>query len=71
MELVAVNQLYIELWKEGQPSLTYYASEIKPEAIKVTQSNFPETIQLGDVTKIDFKQFEGQIDLNTTFVKHH
>ena len=49
--------------KEGQSHLTYYASEIEPNAIKITQSNFPETIQLGDVTKIDFKPFEGQIDL--------
>jgi site-specific DNA-cytosine methylase len=29
----------------------YYASEIEPNAIKVTQHNFPDTIQLGDVTK--------------------
>jgi DNA-cytosine methyltransferase len=30
----------------------YYASEIDPYAIKVTQHNYPETIQLGDVTKV-------------------
>lgn len=30
----------------------YFASEIKPHAIKVTQHNYPNTIQLGDVTKI-------------------
>ena len=30
----------------------YYASEIKPHAIKVTQHNYPNTIQLGDVTKV-------------------
>ena len=41
----------------------YYASEIEESAIKVTQCNFPNTIQIGDVTKIDFKQFEGDIDL--------
>lgn len=29
----------------------YYASELDKHAIKVTQSNWPETIQLGDVTK--------------------
>lgn len=34
---------------------SYYASEIDPYAIKVTQHNYPNTIQLGDVTKIDFK----------------
>jgi DNA (cytosine-5)-methyltransferase 3A len=30
----------------------YYASEIKPHAIAVTQHNFPDTIQVGDVTKL-------------------
>jgi len=30
----------------------YYASEIDKAPIKVTMDNFPETIQLGDVTKI-------------------
>lgn len=31
----------------------YYASEIKEFAIKCTQENYPNTIQLGDVTKLD------------------
>jgi len=30
----------------------YYASEIEPNAIKVAQHNFPDTIQVGDVTKL-------------------
>jgi len=30
----------------------YYASEIDKYAIKVTQKNFPNTIQIGDVTKV-------------------
>lgn len=34
------------------PIDNYYASEIDKNAIKVTQDNFPNTIQLGDVTKI-------------------
>jgi site-specific DNA-cytosine methylase len=33
----------------------YYASEIDKHAIKVTQHNYPNTIQLGDVTKITYK----------------
>jgi DNA (cytosine-5)-methyltransferase 3A len=33
----------------------YYASEIDKYAIKVTQHNYPDTIQLGDVTKIKCK----------------
>jgi DNA (cytosine-5)-methyltransferase 3A len=30
----------------------YFASEIDKHAIKVTQTNYPKTIQLGDVTKV-------------------
>lgn len=30
----------------------YYASEIDAHAIKVTQANYPDTVQLGDVTKL-------------------
>lgn len=33
---------------------TYYASEIKPHAIKVTMTHFPNTIQIGDVTKVHY-----------------
>lgn len=51
----------------------YFASEIEKEAIEVTQDNFPNTIQVGDVRKVSFKDgvlytengnFEvGQIDI--------
>ena len=40
----------------------YYAAEIDKHAIKVTQANYPKTVQLGDVTEIDFKAMP-QIDL--------
>jgi site-specific DNA-cytosine methylase len=30
----------------------YYASEIDPRAIKATQKNYPNTVQMGDVTQI-------------------
>ena len=30
----------------------YYASEINPYSIKITQKNYPNTIQLGDVTQL-------------------
>ena len=36
----------------------YFASEIDKNAIKVTQSNFPKTIQLGDITKINKEQLK-------------
>lgn len=32
----------------------YFASEIDKNAIKVTQHHYPNTVQLGDVTKIEF-----------------
>ena len=42
---------------------TYYSSEIDKYAIQVTQNNYPETIQLGDVNDIDFSEFINKIDL--------
>jgi DNA (cytosine-5)-methyltransferase 3A len=53
----------LALQRAGIPVKKYYASEIDKYAIQVTQKNFPDTIQLGDVTKIDFTQFKGKIDL--------
>jgi len=41
---------------------SYHASEIAPSSIKVTQKNYPNTIQIGDVTKVDGTKFKG-IDL--------
>ena len=42
----------IALERAGIPFKSYYASEIDKNAIKVTQANYPNTIQLGDITKI-------------------
>jgi len=39
----------------------YFASEIDKNTIKVTQHNYPNTVQLGDVTKIEF--IASKIDL--------
>lgn len=33
----------------------YYASEIKPKAIETTKKHYPNTIQIGDVTKVSYK----------------
>ena len=33
--------------------MKYYSSEIDKDAILITQKNHPNTIQLGDVTKVD------------------
>ena len=40
----------IALEKAGIKVDKYYASEIKPHAIEVTQKNYPNNIQLGDIT---------------------
>lgn len=40
----------------------YFASEIDEKAIKVTMANYPNTIQLGDITKINGSEFSN-IDL--------
>lgn len=45
----------IALEKLGIKVDKYYASEIKPHAIKVTQENYPDTIQIGDVTKVKYE----------------
>lgn len=43
----------IALERAGIPVTNYYASEIDKYAIKVTQVNYPNTIQLGCITKHD------------------
>lgn len=49
----------LALHKAKVPYENYYASEIEDSSIKVTQANFPHTIQLGDVTKIkDFPKVD-------------
>ena len=58
--------------KLGKPVEKYFASEIKEIGIKVTLDNFPDTIQIGDVTKVHYKNgilftekgnFETDIDI--------
>lgn len=41
----------IALNRIGIKPAKYYAAEIDKHAIKVTQANYPDTVQLGDVTK--------------------
>lgn len=53
----------VALERAGMPVEVYYASEIDKYAIQVTQKNYPNTIQLGDVTQLDFTQFIGKIDI--------
>ena len=52
----------IALERAGIEVDNYFASEIKKHAIEVTQYNYPSTIQLGDVTKINTSKLP-KIDL--------
>lgn len=48
---MAFDELGIEIDK-------YYASEIEPYAMGISQKNYPDIIQIGDVTKIDFHKYK-------------
>ena len=52
---IALNRCGIKINK-------YYASEIDKHAIKVTQHNFPNTIQVGDVKEVNGSEYQ-DIDL--------
>ena len=41
----------------------YYSCEIEPTAIKIAQKNFPDIIELGDLTKLDTSIIKEPIDL--------
>jgi len=58
---ISCGQLALE--RAGIPVEVYYASEIDKYAIQITQKNYPDTIQLGDINNIDFKEYIGKIDL--------
>src|SRR5574344_1636981 len=52
----------IALRDMGIPITRYYASEVDKWAIRQTQLNFPDTVQLGDVRNVDATKL-GHIDL--------
>jgi len=58
---ISCGQLALE--RVGIKVNTYYASEIDKYAIQITQKNYPNTIQLGDINNIDFNEYIGKIDL--------
>ena len=62
----------IALERAGIKVDKYFASEIKKHAIKCAKTNYPNTIHIGDVTKVkyengilktEFGEFETEIDL--------
>ena len=50
---ISIGQLALQ--KLNIPVTQYYAAEIKDIAIKVTIDNFPNTVQLGDINNIHYK----------------
>lgn len=46
---------HIALDRAGIPVKEYYAAEIKEIGIRVTKDNYPNTIHIGDVNKISYK----------------
>ena len=53
----------IALERAGIEYETYYASEIDEPAMQIAQKNYPNTIQLGDITKLEAKDLPDDIDL--------
>lgn len=53
----------VALERAGIPVETYYASEIDKYAMSAAQAMYPDTIQIGDVCKIDFTQYIGKVDM--------
>ena len=53
----------VALERAGIPIEVYYSSEIDKYAMQITQYNYPNTIQLGDVNDINFNELKGKIDL--------
>lgn len=58
---ISTGQLALE--RAHIPYSVYYSSEIAPSAIQVTQSRYPNTVQLGNALEIDFTPYRGKIDL--------
>ena len=52
---MSCGQIALQRMGYTQEDYDYYASEIHQPSIKVTQYNFPNTVQLGDVTKVFYK----------------
>lgn len=53
----------IALERAGIKVDKYYASEIFQPAIDVAMDNYPDTIQVGDVTKLNITEYDNKIDL--------
>lgn len=54
---------HLALERAGIKIDSYDAYEIEKNAIKATETNFPDVVQHGDVTKEDFTKYQGKVDL--------
>ena len=54
---------HLALERAGIKIDSYDAYEIEKNAIKATETNFPDVIQHGDVTIEDFTKYQGKVDL--------
>lgn len=54
---------HLALERAGIKIDSYDAYEIEKNAIKATETNFPDVTHHGDVTKEDFAKYQGKIDL--------
>ena len=50
-----ISCCHIALDKAGISVQEYYAAEVKEIAIRVTKDNYPDTIHIGDVNKVTYK----------------
>lgn len=53
----------VALERSGKIYNQYYASEVDKYAIQVTQKNYSHTMQLGDVTQIDWEVFKQRLNM--------
>lgn len=58
-----ISCLQIALNRMGIPYENYYASEIDQPCITITQKNYPNTIQVGDICDLKKSDFPSDIDL--------
>lgn len=54
---------HLALERAGIKIDSYDAYEIEKNAIKATETNFPDVVHHGDVTKEDFTKYQGKVDL--------
>lgn len=60
---MSCGQLALE--RSGIKIDSYFASEVNPHSIKITQKNYPNTIQIGDITLLSDQQLDelGNVDI--------